>query len=181
MAAATKMMTMYLFFAENSMIFSIMLVFSLSLARRGLGHLFKGGLQARLRVDEEVRRGDHLFSFGDSAQDLINRLAFDAELDFPWLQIAVPLIDDSNLFIAGIDDGVRRDSQSRPVIDVNFQVGVHLGLKLERRVRNFDSDPDGAGFGVQVGVDIGNCALERLSGIIRQVGYNLLAFPDEGK
>src|SRR5665647_695829 len=113
MAATMKIRTIYLFFAENSMIFSIMLFVS----RRGLDHPVEGGLEARLGVDEEVRGRDDVLALAHPVEDLEHVLALDPEPDLPGLEIPIAFGHEDDLGLAGVQDGVDGDGQPRAVVD----------------------------------------------------------------
>src|SRR4030043_1952070 len=177
MAAATKMRTMYLFFAENSMIFSIMFIAS----RRGLDHPAEGGLEARLGVDEEVGGHDDVLAVAKPVEDLEHVLALDAELHLPGPEIPVAPGHEDDLGYAGVQDCVGGDGQFRPIIDMDLEVGEHLGLELEPRIGDLDADLVRPRLGLEIRIDVDDLPGERFPGIIGKGDLRLLPGLDEGQ
>src|SRR5690349_12911083 len=70
MADATTMRTKYLFFALSSMIRSTIASPSLGRRRGRLRERGHGGAEARLRVDQEVRRRDDVIALAQSGEHL---------------------------------------------------------------------------------------------------------------
>src|SRR5262245_47684144 len=69
----------------------------------GGGDARKRGLQARLRVDQEVRRGHDHLALGQPAEDLEAGLELRAELDLPRLEPAPGPVHEHDLAVAGGD------------------------------------------------------------------------------
>src|SRR5262249_61703252 len=94
----------------------------------GGGDARERGLQARLRVDQEVRRGHDDLALREAPKDLEAGLELRAELDLPRLKPAPGPVHEHELAVAGGDHRVLRNDQARPEVRLQPVVSEHVGL-----------------------------------------------------
>src|SRR3989338_3307224 len=133
MAAKTKVRTINLLRAENSMIFSTSpsrgLLFSMLMPPFRSGHPFQRGLKTALRIDQKITAGNDNLSFLNAAFQLIITIGLGSYCNVSWLKNSLPLVNESDLFRPGIENSSLRDAQCFPQINVKGHIHIHIDRK----------------------------------------------------
>src|SRR5512141_729718 len=88
---------------NRMMAFSMGSVPVLAGSRRTQGR--DGGLEARFRVDEEVGRGHDAIAGGEAGRHRVRVPLLDAESDRARLEAPVPVVEEDDLAVSGVDHG----------------------------------------------------------------------------
>src|SRR5512138_1379544 len=130
-ATAVKTRTRILFRALHSMTRSTIARPSVRLPlRRRSGEGSERGAEARLGVDEEVRRGHDLLAGREARPHLVVSPGLPPELDGPRREASLALDDEDEAMGSGVEDRRLRDGELVPERDLDGGVDERLGAEV---------------------------------------------------